>query len=318
MRIKQYNTDWEAHKQSIYEKYLCYGERRAREFVDYYAKLYDEHKKPFLNHRIAWHLFDDMKLVQKSGVIWYAVIGNGGTGKTTLSMNCLHFVDPTFNLNRVSFSAYDFVNILNSFPVVNAMKGVQLDEPDNSIHTTSTQGKLLRSILGKARQQKIFAFYCATDMNDVPGYIYNKLSRIIFTNCLGSAVLFKDRPKKAIYVMSAIKEAYRKWQENAFYNHKRKGMFRPGGLQFGTYGHLPFNKEEVEKYEEEKRNDYKNTLENFVKAHDKKGDIKSETQIRNEHIKKMYDNDVSVNKLSEIYNLTVRSVYRAIKNVPDK
>ena len=104
---------------------------------------------------------DDYFLVKKSGVRWYACVGDGGTGKTTLGKNICYFFDPTFDNSRIQTTARGIVQQLNKFQKIGSMKALLFDEPDESVHFASKEGKLLRSILGKARQQQIIrSFSC--------------------------------------------------------------------------------------------------------------------------------------------------------------
>jgi len=253
--------NYEQHKEDI-RKILTYnyGPKKANKFIDFYSSRYNKFDRSFINYRLAWSLFDDYRLVAKSGVRWYACVGEGGTGKTTLGMNISYFLDPTFDRKRIHTTADDTIKQLAEFPKVNTMKSVILDEPDDSIHPNSKKGRLFRSILGKARQQKLFMFYCATTMTDIPPYIYKKISGIFFTPSLGKGMFFKNRPAKKDYVVAQIKEGYKKYLYGIFYKMQKS----KGCLNFSTSGATPLNPDEDKQYLDAKAQDYDRTIKEYL------------------------------------------------------
>lgn len=258
--------DYEQHKKDIYKKFLNqYGEK-AKTFIKFYSHRYDKFKRSFLNYKVAWSIFDDYVQVKKTGIRWYAIVGTGGSGKSTLAKNVLYFLDPSFNQNRITTTAEGLVKILHSYPAVGAMKASLLDEPDQTIYPQSKEGNMLRSIFGKSRQQKIFMAYCATDMRDIPNYIYKKISGIFFTPYIGMGMFFKDRPKKLIYVVADLKNDYLKLGYKAFFKYAKSD----GCLKFKATKKTPLTQEEEQEYLDKKEEDYKNDIETFLEYSKKK------------------------------------------------
>lgn len=265
--VVQSHINYQQHIKDVREIISkSYGERRAEEFTNFYNGRYEKFNKAYLYYKCAWLLYDDYKLVSDSGVRWYAFVGDGGTGKSTLAKNILYFLDPSFNASRVKTTAEEIVRQLNKFPSVDAMKSILLDEPDESIHPQSMEGKRLRSILGKARMQQLFMAYCATTLTDIPPYIYKKISGIFFTPYKGQALFFKNRPKEKDYVVSDIKEKYNKEGYGVFYRlSKRKGC-----LSLKTSKFTPLTDDDELEYLESKKKDYENTRHEFISLIDKK------------------------------------------------
>jgi len=254
-------VNYEQHKIDVYETIKrTYGEVKAKEFTDFYASRYDKFNKAYVYYKCAWLLYDDYKLVCNSGVRWYAFVGDGGTGKTTIAKNVLSFLDDSFNAKRIKTTAEEIVKQLEEFPNVGAKKSLLLDEPDESIHPNSTEGRYLRSILGKSRQQQLFLGYCATTLSDIPAYIYKKISGIFFTPYLGQALFFKNRPKEKDYVISDIKEKYSKEGYGIFYRLARS----KGCLSMRTSKFTPLSDDDELEYLKDKSKDYSHTKQEFL------------------------------------------------------
>jgi hypothetical protein len=255
------NIDYEKHISEVKNNYIAkYGEASAQKFIDFYDSRYRVLGRSFLNHRVCWSLFDDFKEVEKSGLRWYAFVGDGGTGKTTLGKNVFYFFDATFGMDRITFDAFGLVKVLHTFPRVKAMKAALLDEPDSSIHVNSKEGAKLRSILGKARQQALFLGYCATDMKDIPNYIYKKLSGVFFCPYLGEAMFFKNRPKKKIYIMQQLKQEYDKIGYKVFFKYQNS----MGCVRFKTNANTALNPTQEIEYLNKKEKDYDEDLKEFL------------------------------------------------------
>jgi hypothetical protein len=183
------------------------------------------------------------------------------------------------------------------------MRAALLDEPDSSIYPTSKEGIKLRSILGKARQQSLFLGYCATDMKDIPNYIYKKITGIFFTPHLGEGMFFKDRPKHHIFVMQTIKQQYEKMGYKAFFIN-RASM---GCISFRTIKATPFNPEQELSYLKDKMDDYKKDIKSFIgmeKEHTKKKEFDRMEYTITQQIKK----GKSCSEVGELFDMTKQNV----------
>ena len=80
------HTDWERHKKEIFEVLKAkHGSKKANIFMRFYLDRYDKYKRAFLYYRICFQLVDDYFAVKNGDLLWYAAVGDGGTGKSIQS-----------------------------------------------------------------------------------------------------------------------------------------------------------------------------------------------------------------------------------------
>lgn len=270
--------NWMQHKQDVYSEVTKkYGEDRAKKFLKFYSDRYDKFGRNLLSWKAAFWLMDDYHHISSVGTKWYACVGDGGTGKTTIMKNILYFIDPSLNMSRVKLDITNFVKQLQVLLPIGVTdlkratpKSLLLDEPDDEgSFWNSLKGKQLRDILGKARQQKLALAICATDLTDIPTYIFRKLSGIIFLPVLGKAMFFKNRPTKQSYPIQEIRREYAKMGYKVFFLLKKEA----GCLSFDTYDVTPFTDAEEHQYLTDKFADYKQSIQNFLQP---RKDLKEE------------------------------------------
>lgn len=285
--VTRSTVNYKQHKQDVYEIFSKrYGPEKAQRFIDFYADRYDKFNRSFIHYKLAFWLMDDWKYVNRVGTKWYGCVGIGGTGKTTLMKNVLYYLDPSFNAFRVNMSINNFLKTLKSFPIVGAKKACLLDEPDDTFHQSSKEGKKLRDVVGKARQQQLFLGICATTLTDIPPYIYKKLDGIFFLPSLSKAMFFKNKPRYNSYPIQEIREGYSKKGYKIFFELQQQ----IGCLVFDTQVATPLPKSEEEEYLDMKAKDYEESIASAIEATEikrKDGLSKSDLIISN-LIKKGY------------------------------
>ena len=286
--------NWELHKQQVFEA-LCkeHDEESVNIFMKQYSDRYDKFGRPLLYYKAAFSIFDDCNFVRNNGTKFVGVVGIGGTGKSTLLKNILHFFDDTIKPQNVPFDIPSFMEILKTYPLTNANRSIGLDEPDAEFTPLSKQGRLFKSVIGKIRQQHVYFGICATDLYDIPATIFRKLSTIIFLPCKGKAWLFKDSPKKNSYIIQIIRREYRDIGYSVFFKYKSQA------LVFDTYDLSPFSKEEIEEYIKLKQADYQNTI-NKMETEIKAEEEPTTTEYRPFNIEDIHKTrDYVVKKFSE-------------------
>ena len=266
--------DWEQHKKDVEAKINFLVPDLPPAYMAQFMQRYNERYNPlgrsYLSYKLAFSLFDDYKFCEKIGTKFYGIIGSGGTGKTTLGENVMHFLDSTFDLKREHMDYGSFTDNMLEFPRVDAMKGIIMDEPDDEVHPSSKQGRIMKSIFGKARQQKLFIAFCATDLMDIPSYYYRKMNGLFWVQRWGRAYYFKDEPNHDTYILSEIKQRYPDEHYNVFFDimktHKRY-------IQFDTMASSPFSHQKAE-YLAYKQDDYDKTIRKLRGSNEpKEGEI---------------------------------------------
>jgi len=259
--VVQSNRNYVLHKKQVHAYVKQnFGIERADKFINYYSEVYDEYNRSFIHYKLAIALMDDISYCKNIGTRWYAYVGIGGTGKSTIAKNVSYFLDPTFTHSRLSVDIKTLINTISTLPF-REQKALFMDEPDDSINANSMDGKVLRKIFGKIRQQHLHIGICATDLKDIPPYIFRKLDGVFFTPYLGACLYVKNRPKKKEYLLQELRFNYDKMGYKIFFNLKNKS----GCLQFRTHKATPIDKDSKQ-YLANKEADYKNDLNNFVKG----------------------------------------------------
>jgi len=255
--VTKSTINYHKHKDDIEQILIRKKPKLAKNFIDFYSDRFDKHGRSFIDYKLALALYDDyIGVSKKNGMAWYAVLGVGGSGKTTISKNCSYFLDNSFSIDRVKTELLDIIKMFKKYGMTEA-KSYVLDEPDLNVNSNSKGGRIARNVFGKARQQKAFMFFCATDFSDIPNFIYKKINRIIFCVKKGKAMLMKDIPQKKIYFIGKLKKEYtQKLSYEVFFNP----MFKKYALCFDSSGYTPLSKEQEKEYDRNKKKDYNDTL----------------------------------------------------------
>ena len=281
-----------------------YDNKKAEKFIQYYSKSYDLFNRSFIDYRLAFWLMDDIAYVKRVGTRFYAFVGVGGTGKSTLLKNVFYYMDNSFNLSRLRFNVPDFVN---DFPKLEKLNAEAMDEPDDEISSNSKQGKIFRKILGKSRQHQLIIGMCATDLKDIPPYFFRKLDGIFFTPYLGKYMFFKNRPKQFSYVLQEIRKKYNDIGYKVFFQLKKD----VGCLYGDTIKATPFDAKHEKSYTDEKWADYMQDVKDFNKTNEKK----PETTDRDKIILNMKQKGKTHQEISQLIGLSRRRVSQILSKL---
>jgi len=292
--VTRSTDNYEQHKKDVYlEIKKRFGEERADKFIKFYSSRWDKFQRSYIDYRVAFKMVDEYYWVKKVGTRFYAIVGSGGTGKSTLAINLFYFLDTTFDIKRANITTVsDFLDKLDEYPKIGAMKSLYMDEPDNQAHSLSKEGKKIADVAGRWRQQQMFLGILATDIRDIPLTLFNKLHGIIYLPKHGTGIMYRDSPNKEQIVMNALKKDYKQIGYAVFYKYINKFP----NLRFSTHKGVIFNEEELKEYKKIKADDYSKT-------------IKEAKQILNKNSKKYKQNP----HLKEILKLKKKGLsYREI------
>lgn len=107
-------------------------------------------------------------MVKEKKFDYIAVIaGLPGVGKSAFSRVCAKYCDPTFDMDRVAFTAEDFIRIINEAPEYSS---VILDESFQSMNSRTTMTPEFTKIINYiqiVRQKHLFIFLCLPNFFDL-------------------------------------------------------------------------------------------------------------------------------------------------------
>lgn len=99
-----------------------------------------------------------IKVLKKDWDRVYLIDGNEGSGKSVLALQLAKYLDPTFNIDRVTFNGEDFSKAIDE-----STKGqaIVFDEAFNGLASSSATSKMNRFLVRKlmeCRQKNLFVF----------------------------------------------------------------------------------------------------------------------------------------------------------------
>jgi hypothetical protein len=308
--VTRSDKDYAQHKIDVFNEIKSsYGEEKAKRFLEVYSSRYDKYGRSFIDYKLAFSLMDDIIYLDRIGSRWYACVGVGGTGKTTIMKNIFYFLDPTFSLESMSMDLKGFVLTIDKFFDIKN-KAIFMDEPDDTITANSKEGKLLREVFGKIRQQHIALGVCATDLKDIPPYMFRKLDGIIFCPSLGKGMFFKNKPKKGDYVLQKIRNKYSEEGYQVFLNLRQS----KGCLNFTSIASSPLDLEQKDAYLSIKRDDYKQSIKDYLKQSEKKPEV-VERDVRRDIMMKMREKGMTNVAISKILGISRPRVAQLLGNL---
>jgi hypothetical protein len=207
-----------------------------------------------------------------------------------------------------AFDIDGLVKNISQLPKTKARRGVMMDEPDDKYHISSEKGKIFRRIIGKLRQQHLAIGLCATDLNDIPPYMFRKIDRIFFTPYLGKFMLFKNRPKKQSYLIQEIRKDYTNKGYKIFFQLKGK----EGCLGGTTIKASPFDFTDNDEYLKNKLSDYERDIQSFLDKSTDSEKRKESDDKRTEIIKIMHKNGLSHTKIAENVGLSRQRIQQLL------
>ena len=191
---------------------MVYPKKYVEIYEHYISKKYDNLKQTYLDSRLMWRLFDDHLQLRQDNILFYAIVGLGGSGKTTLGCNMAYFHDSKVDGTSICWGFEDMVKRFDDWRdnkgEMEKRRALIIDEPNEVPNPTSSKGKALAEILGQLRQVNPIIIFCSTDMKDIPPTAFRKLKCILYIKSRGTAVYIRDDPYRDQYYLSDLKKMY--------------------------------------------------------------------------------------------------------------
>lgn len=177
----------------------------------------------------------------------FVVDGIEGGGKSSMAIQIAYYLDPTFNLDRVCFTPFDFKKkVLDAKP----RQAIVFDEAFTGLSSRGTMGiinRMLVRMMAEIRQKNLFFLIVAPTFFDIDRYVALWRSRAlihVYTKQMqrGYFACYNQERKKFLYIRGKKDYNYSKPQPN----------FRGRFTKF-----LPINEKEyrLKKYEAIKKKD---------------------------------------------------------------
>jgi hypothetical protein len=307
-------VNYHEHLMGVYKETIKKrGLSDAKKFISIYRNRYDSYNRSFIDYKLGWKLMD-LRTKIKKGTLHIGIVGLGGIGKSYLAKNMSFFLDEYFDVTQdVKVTSYKVMKRIDKLPKKDCRRCIIADEPDNSYHPMSKNGKQLASIIGQWRIMGLYFIICATDLKDIPLYIYNKLRYLIFVPYHGAAWWFEDKPKQLQYNLLDIRKDYVKMGFKAF--TKRYYDSSCDIKLFNTHDALPIHKVKEEIYEDNKLFNLDKSIKDYLsenkpKLNAKGRKLKEQTII----IKKLHEKGFNQNMISSLFNLSKGRVSQIVNN----
>jgi len=185
-------------------------------------------KEYYMDGYLNENLKTAKEVIKKDWDMIFAVDGSEGSGKSVLAMQIAYFCDPTFNLDRVVFTANSFrKTIIESKPY----QAIIYDEAYTGLSSRSTMGLINRTLVGvlaEIRQKNLFIFVVMPTFFDLDKYVALWRSRAlihVYTSTKfqrGFFSFYNVDKKKAMYVLGKKFYSYSRPRPNfygRFTNH---------------------------------------------------------------------------------------------------
>lgn len=164
----------------------------------------------------------------------FIVTGNEGSGKSTLAMQLAYFLDPTFSIKDIVFTAKDFEDILRTKDKFGA---VIFDEAFNGLSSRaalSKENRKLIRLLQECRQRNLFVFIVIPSI-----FLLEKYVALFRSHCCFHTSVYKKDHKSRYYKV---------------FNRKNKTQLYLKGAKTMSYTYPKINK--LHRFYHTRGNDY--------------------------------------------------------------
>jgi energy-coupling factor transporter ATP-binding protein EcfA2 len=128
------------------------------------------------------------------------IVGREGFGKSTLAMQLAMYVDPTFNLNRVVFTAEQF---LEEVEIAEKYQAIVFDETMGYLSSRGAMSKFnktLIKVMSEMRSKNLFVFLCIPNFFMMDWYVaQHRTTGLLYVRKRGVFSSYDYPTKKKLY-----------------------------------------------------------------------------------------------------------------------
>lgn len=244
------------------------------------------------------------KVIQKDWDMVFCIDGIEGSGKSVLAMQCAKYCDPSFTVDRVVFTAYEFRKaIIESKPY----QAVSYDEAYTGLSSRATMSVINRtlvSMLAEIRQKNLFVFIVMPTFFDLDKY----------------AALWRSRALLHVYTGENFKRGF-----FAFYNSDAKKALYLAGKKTYSYGKIKpnFIGRFTDSYVVDEKEYRKKKKDSLVVREQKREEKEIRRQVQEELFERLMtfdpENDLVTNRVkAQIMGVSEVYYYRLLKQYKEK
>ncbi len=217
------------------------------------------------------------------------LVGREGFGKTTLSIQCAMYCDPTFNLDRVCFTPEQF---LESVEKAEKYQAIIFDETMWGLgarNAMQKMNKILIKVMSEMRSKNLFVFMNIPNFFMMDWYVaQHRSTGLLYVYKRGYLASYDYPTKKRLYL-----------QGKRYHSYKTPPNFRGRSVKY-----FPLDKKD---YEEKK----KKAIDGWIKTTSKQDTLKEQRDVLIKYfINKKF---TTPKELSELLNLSERQIYGILK-----
>jgi ABC-type dipeptide/oligopeptide/nickel transport system ATPase subunit len=239
------------------------------------------------------------EVIKKDFDMVFVVDGNEGSGKSTIASQIAYYCDPTFNLDKMTFSPKEFKEA-----VLNAKKyeAIVYDEAYGGLNSRATMSRINRTIvrmLTEIRARNLFIIIVLPCFFDLDKYVALWRSRILINVYLkgkydrGQFKFFNTETKKALYMLG-----------KKYYSYSK-----PSANFYGTFtSFFPLDKEEYSKKKKlATKTEEQEAKEIFMIAKEIRRDITNNLEV----------SDLTNVQKATVLGVTDRTIYKYLNELKE-
>jgi hypothetical protein len=213
------------------------------------------------------------------------ITGREGFGKSTFAIQLASFVDPTFCLDRVVFTADQFLEAVREAPRYSAVVFYETMGYLSSRGAMSKFNKTLIKVMSEMRSKNLFVFLCIPNFFMMDWYVaYHRTTGLIYIPRRGVFYSYDYPTKKKLYIQGKRDHNY------AVVRHNYFGRFIKTFL---------IDKEAYEKKKQDAINDFDGLTQEQKRTHEQKKKLIN-------HLKK--EKGMTCEEIGKIIDLSVEGV----------